>query len=45
MLNEVSVSKVLVFRRESDPSYSFIIIVIYFLEAGEFFFLVDALDS
>ena len=44
-MNKVPVSKILVFRRKSDPSYSFIIIVIYFLEAGKFFFLVDALDS
>ena len=42
-LNEVSISKILVFGRESNPSYSFIIMVNYFLEAGEFF-LVDALD-
>ena len=40
-LNEVPVSKILVSRRESDPSYSFIVIVIYLLKAGEFFFLVD----
>ena len=45
VLNEVPVSKILVFRRENDPSYSFIIIVIYLLEVGGFFFLVDALDS
>ena len=43
--NEVSVSKILVFRKESDSSYFFIIIIIYLLEAGEFFFLVDALNS
>ena len=45
MLNEVSISKILVFRREGDPSYYFVIIIIYLLEAREFFFLVDALDS
>ena len=45
MSNKVPISKILVFRRKSDPSYSFIIIVIYLLEAGEFFFLVDVLDS
>ena len=44
-LNEVSVSKILVFRREGDPSYSFVIIIFYLLEARKFFFLVDALDS
>ena len=42
--NEVPVSKILVFGKESDPSYSFIVIVIYLLETGEFFFLVDALN-
>ena len=44
MLNEVLISKILVFRREGDPSHSFVI-VIYLLEAREFFFFVDALDS
>ena len=45
MLNEVPVSKILVFRREGDPSYSFVIVIIYLLEVREFFFFVDALDS
>ena len=44
MLNEVPISKILVFKRESDPSYSFIVIIIYLLEVRKFFFLVDALD-
>ena len=45
MSNKVPISEILVFRREDDPSYSFIIVIIYLLEAEEFFFLVDALDS
>ena len=45
-LNKVPISKILIFRRKSDPSYSFIIIIIiYFLEVERFFFLVEALDS
>ena len=44
-LNKVPVSKILIHRREGDPSYSFVVIIIYLLEAGKFFFLVDALDS
>ena len=43
--NEVPISKIMVFRKEGDPSYFFIIVVIYLLEAREFFFLVDTLDS
>ena len=43
--NKVPVSKILVFRKEGDPSYIFIVVVIYLLEVGEFFFLVDVLDS
>ena len=42
--NEVSISKILVFKREGDPSHSFVI-VIYFLEVREFFLFVDALNS
>ena len=42
--NKVPVSKILVFRREGDPSYSFIAII-YLLEVREFFLLVDSLDS
>ena len=44
-MNKVPVSKILVYRREGDPGYSFIVIVIYLLEAGKFFFLVNTLDS
>ena len=45
MSNEVPISKILIFRREGDPSYSFVVIIIYLLEIRGFFFLVDALDS
>ena len=45
MSNKVSISKILVHRGEGNLGYSFIVIIIYLLEAGEFFFLVDALDS
>ena len=45
VLNEVPILKILVHRREGDPGYSFVVIVIYLLEAREFFFLVDTLDS
>ena len=45
VLNEVPISKILVHKREGDPGYSFIVIIIYLLEAGKFFFLVDILDS
>ena len=41
-MNKVPISKILVFKRESDPCYSFIVVIIYLLEVGEFFFLVDA---
>ena len=41
--NEVPFSKILVFKRESNPSYSFIIII-YLLKVGEFFFPVDMLN-
>ena len=44
VLNKVPISKILVFRRESDPSYPFVIFIVYLLEAGKFFFLVDTLD-
>ena len=43
--NEVPILKILVHRRESDPGYSLIIIIIYLLEVREFFLPVDALDS
>ena len=42
--NKVLISKILVFRREGDPSHSFVV-VIYLLKVREFFFLVNALDS
>ena len=45
MSNEVPISNILVLRRESDPSHSFIVVIIYLLEARKFFFLVDMLDS
>ena len=44
VLNKVLISKILVFRKENDPSYCFIVIIIYLLKAGEFFFLVDTLN-
>ena len=44
-LKEVPVSKILVHRREDYPSYSFIIIIIYFLKMGQFLFLGSLLDS
>ena len=43
-LNKVPVSKILVCRREGYPSYSFFIIIIYFLKMGKSLFLGDLLD-
>ena len=44
MSNKVPVSKILVFRKESDLSYSFSVVIIYILKAGKFLFLVYTLD-
>ena len=44
-VEQSSCFKILVHRGEGNLGYSFIIIIIYLLKAGGFFFLVDALNS
>ena len=42
--NKVSISKILVCRREGYPGYSFFFIIIYFPKMGKFLFLGNLLD-
>ena len=44
-MNKVPISKILVHKRESDPGYLFIVIIIYLLEARKFSLPVDMLNS